>query len=341
MQNDDIIQSFIENYGIISLLEDINVKKLQKTNINQIIACCPLHEDENPSFSMNLETGLFTCFGCDQHGNLRTFISQIFHLNSKETQKFLLHHSGLENVNIQSLKFKNNIEKILQLKEPKEDFIFPIIQEKTIKRMYQGVDPHQYLLKRGFSQSTIDYFQCGYTKDYFGSGYNNQERITIPGHDEYGNICGFIGRTPIDATPKYLYTPGYPKSHTMFNLHRAKEFDSLILVEGSLDVMMLHELDKPNACAILGASLSHEQLQLCLKYTDTLYLMFDNDKAGRNANKIALEMTKNIINVFHVPLGDLKDPGEIPDKKTLNHIFSNSKNWNNYMVQKKIFKHFS
>jgi DNA primase len=173
-----------------------------------------------------------------------------------------------------------------------------------------------------------------------GRGYDNQQRITIPGHSEYGALCGFIGRTPIEATPKYLYTPGYPKSFTLFNLHRAKKHgdNGIIVVEGSLDVMRIHDLGYPNVTGILGSSLSVAQQKLLIKYTDKVYFMFDNDAAGLKANMQAIEAMKNQLNTYYISLGKLKDPGDIRDKATLDYLVSHAKDWNAFMFNKDLQK---
>ena len=336
---DPIIEAFILKYGILNLLNDIGVTNIQKTSKDQIIATCPYHDDKKPSFSVNLESGLWTCFACDAHGDTIEMIKLSYHLNFQEAKNFLLARSGLdENVNIEDITFKRDIfnNTVEYLEE--EPVKWPIISKEMVKRMYSGPDPYNYLLGRGFSQSTIEYFECGYAKDYLGRGYANQQRVTIPGHNEYGQLCGFIGRTPIDVTPKYLYTSGYPKSHTLFNLHRAKKYSDkgLILVEGPGDVMKVHNLEYFNVIAILGSSLSEAQQKLLMKYTDKVYFMFDNDSAGIKANFKAIETMQNKLDTYFIKLDFYKDPGEIPNKAILDKLINKAKNWNDFKFKREI-----
>jgi len=334
---DPIVEAFIHKYGILNLLSDINVSNIQKMGNGQIIATCPYHEDRKPSFSVNSSNGLWTCFACDKHGDLIEMIKLSYNLDYKDARDFILARSGLDsNVNIEDITFVREIFNLTEETNSEEAVKWPVISQDVIKRMNVGPDPYEYLQKRGFNQSTIEYFECGYATDYLGRGYANQQRITIPGHDEYGKLCGYIGRTPIDATPKYLYTSGYPKSHTLFNLHRAKKHSAngLILVEGSLDAMRLHDLGYPNVCAILGSALSPNQQKLLLKYTDKVYVMFDNDAAGLKANLGALEAMKDHLDMYYVSLGDLNDPGDIREKSVIDSLMAKAKSWFKFALQK-------
>lgn len=336
---DPIVEAFVINYGVVALLEDIGVTHMQSSPTG-VITNCVFHDDNSPSLGVDTSNGVFNCFSCSARGNLYKLVQMAYNLTFKEAREFILARSGLgEGVNIDSITRIRDIENIiLSLNSQNKEFVMPKVSQETISRMYEGPDPHNYLLGRGYSQKAIDYLECGYTTDYLGKGYGKkQERITIPGHDENGNICGFIGRTPIDQMPKYLYTSGYPKSHTLFNLHRAKKHSDagLILVEGSLDALRIHDLGYPNVCAILGASLSAYQLKLLKRYTDKIFLMFDTDAAGNQANLKALEMTHNELNVNLITMKNFKDPGEITIKETLDELLFNAKNWRIYNLHKK------
>jgi DNA primase len=340
-----LIEAFVHKYGILRLLNDIGVRNIQKTGQSQIIASCPYHEDTKPSFSVNLDHGMFNCFACDKHGDLIEMIKLSYNLTYKNAIQFILSRSGLEsNINMDDILFLQDIQNAMVEEEEEDSFSWPIISKEMIKRMYYSPDPYNYLLGRGFSQKTIEYFECGYAVDYLGKGYEQQPRVTIPGHNEYGKICGFIGRTPVNANPKYIYTAGYPKSHTLFNLHRAKKFSNqgLILVEGSLDAMRLHDLGYPNACAILGSALSVYQQRLLLKTTDKVYFMFDNDNSGYKANQNAIEAMKDQLDVYFIPLKikklniEFNDPGDINCSNLLNILFDNAISWSNFIFNKTI-----
>lgn len=337
-QFDPIVDGFMNLYGIKNLLDDMGVRNVKNSGTHYVISLCPFHEDNQPSFSVNTENGGFHCFACDAKGDLYELVKRYYNLDFKNAQAFLLARSGLDsNIDIEDIMFLkklklSTVEEVEEIAEP--NHVYP--SEQMIARMNKGPDPYNYLKNRGFSDETIEYFEASYAEDFTGYGYKNQQRITIPGHDQLGKLCGFIGRTPIDAKPKYLYSPGWQKSFTLFNLHRAKNYskDGIILVEGSLDAMRLHDMGYPNVVAILGSELSKYQYGLLKQYTEKVYLMFDNDKAGFKANSAALALTKDNLDVYHVNLGDFNDPGDIPDKKTLDDIMSKAKSWFGYQLKK-------
>jgi len=336
---DILSEAFIAKYGIKHMLEDVNAKKIHKSGPDDFICCCPFHDDKTESFSININNGLYQCFACSAKGNLVEFIKLSYNLDYEQAKAYLLARSGLdiENINFEDIAFKREIFNLTKDKTAEDELVkWPIISEDMVKRMYVGPDPYNYLLKRGFSEAAIKYFECGYSDDYLGTGYVKRKRITIPGHNEYGQLCGFIGRTPIDEHPKYLYTAGYPKSNTLFNLHRAKTHSAqgIIVVEGSLDAMRIHDLGYPNVTAILGSALSIAQQKLLIKSTNKVYFMFDNDAAGLKATMNAIEAMKNQLNTYYISLGKLKDPGEITSKENLDFLISNAKSWFKYELQK-------
>lgn len=336
INNDPVIEAFVKKYGIKNLLQDIGARRISHTGKNQLILCCPFHPDNKESFSINSETGLFKCFACDAKGNLYHFIMRHYGLEFKEARQFIFARSGLDdNVNVDDLIFLYNINHLLESPEDETAPVIPTFKPADITRMYQGPDPYDYLKNRGYADFTIRRFECGFTKEWRAISYEtktltNEERITVPGHDEYGTIIGFIGRTPIGQEPKYRYTYHYPKSHTLFNLHRAKKFSGdmgLILVEGWLDAMKLDDFGHSNVAAILGSELSDAQVKLIAKYTDKIYTMFDNDSAGFKATAGAINKLHDIVDVHYIPLGDLNDPGDITDKLTCDQLVGNAKSW--------------
>lgn len=336
--SDLVIDTFSKVYTIEKLLQDLDVTNIHKTNVDYVIIRCIFHDDNKPSLSVNTENGSFICFACGESGDLYSFVQKAFRINFKEAKDFLLTKSGLKNGNIENLLFMYEVEKLLKDKEGENITHITPLPKSVIERMYEGKDPYNYLLNRGFSQEDIDYFECGYTEHYNGVDYGINKRITIPGHDEYGNICGFLGRTPLpDVEPKYQNTFKYPKKETLFNLHRAKNYSEkgIILVEGALDAMRVSSLGYKNVAAILGAKLASTQQQLVLKYTNKVYLMFDNDKAGERANFEALKDLSPSTEVYYVQIPDgKKDPGEITNKDELAYLLNTAKSFEEFqMVQ--------
>ena len=276
---DILSEAFIAKYGIKNMLEDVDARKIHKSGPDDFICCCPFHDDKTESFSININNGLYQCFACSAKGNLVEFIKLSYNLDYEEAKAYLLARSGLDisNINLEDIAFKREIFNLTEDKTIEDELVnWPTISKEMKERMYKRKDPYNYLLNRGFSEAAINYFECGYSDDYLGLGYLKNKRVTIPGHNEHSQLCGFIGRTPINEQPKYIYTANYPKSKTLFNLHRAKSHSDkgLILVEGALDAMRLHDLGYPNVCAILGSNLSPSQQKLLLKYTDKVYAAF-------------------------------------------------------------------
>jgi DNA primase len=342
MNNDDpIVEAFVANYGIKNLLDDLNARKVHSTGKNQLILCCLFHDEMNESFSINTLTGLWKCFGCGLVGNLYQFVSLSYNIDYQEARKFIAKRAGLSlDSNIEDVIFFRDLNLALTEEKNEDDIVWPSFSKQQIDSFYEKPDPYNYLENRGFTKETIAYFECGFTSNWRSFNeekqiFEGQDRVIIPGHDNFGNYVGFIGRTPINEEPKYKYTKSYPKSHTLFNLHRAKHYsNSLILVEGSLDVMNVHQLGYPNVVAILGASLSKYQCKLILENTQRVYLMFDNDKAGKIATQKAAEMlVEKIYTLKIVSLKGIKDPGEIKNKQTLDEFLNKSFDWFEYNVK--------
>lgn len=345
--NDPIVKQFVEVYGIKRLLEDLDLKKVVKTG-SYYMALCPFHDNtKQPDFQIQIKTGLFNCFGCDAKGNLYQFVSKSYNIDYKEASKLIEKYAGFDsNISIDDIKFKSNLRNMFKREEDNvEEDNSPGFQinNDVLAKMNTGLDPYKYLQSRGFSDEIIAYFECTFTNlwrvwNREKEDYKFEERVVVPGHDENGNIIGFIGRTPVGDEPKYRYTYKYPKSTSLFNLHRAKHHtkDGLILVEGSLDAMRIHSFGFPNVCCIYGASLSDEQISLILKYTDKVYLGFDNDKAGRNVTKKAIESLKNYVDLNILNYGNVKDPGDIIDRKVFYNIIKTAPNLKRFLLQSSI-----
>lgn len=325
--NDALTDVFTHFYGIERLLEDLSID-YTKIGKDELLTKCPFHDDSTPSFSINKANGLWVCFSCDEAGNLTKFVQLTYHIDYKTAREFLETKAGIsDKANFADMAFLREIDSTLHPYIDEEKKSSSMVTKQMVGRMYERDDPHKYLLGRGFSPESISYFECGYTSDYHGKGKGTQERITLPGHDKNGELIGFIGRTPTNQKPKYLYTFSYPKAINLFNLHRAKKFSDkgLILTEGPLDTLRIHDLGFPNVCAVLGARLSAGQLKLLLEYTDKVYLMFDNDTAGEIAKNLASEMTWKILQTYIVPLGQHKDPGEIVTTEELTALLQQAK----------------
>lgn len=342
MQNDEIVNQFIKVYGIKRLLEDFGEEKIKKENVHYM-CCCPFHDERAPSFGIEMNSGLFHCFACDVSGNLYQFVVKKLDISYKEAIQYIKKLAGFQSTqNIEDLMFLNQMKSKLETEANVKKEEKPIIKidEKVLKNMNTGSDPYFYLQKRGFSQETIEDFECTFTNKWRRMNadtnkYFFEERVIIPLHDTKGNIIGFAGRTPLDAQPKYLYTYGFAKSECLFNLHRAKKYtnEGLIIVEGPLDAMQLWNIGFKNVVSIYGASPSEEQISLISRYTDKVYLSFDNDKAGHNAFVKAIDGLKDKVDINVLNINPYKDPGEIKSREEFQRILDNSYNWHDFQLK--------
>lgn len=336
MQIDPIVQQFAEVYGVRNLIESMGLEKITKMG-DYFMALCPFHENtREPDFQVHRTLGLYNCFGCPAKGNLYQLVKEFYNITYKEADTFIQKLAGFDaSVNVEDIRFRASLRNMFA--PSKEDEDKPKIRkfrEKDLERFNLQPDPTGYLLSRGFTQDTIDHFECSYTDrwavwDEKTETYAYQKRVVIPGHWADGTIAGVIGRTVENANPKYKYTAGFPKSTSLFNLHRAKKYGDrgLICVEGSLDTMMIHQFGHPNVVGWYGARVHEEQVDLICEHTDEVFLMFDNDEAGMKAMKEGIEAFKDRVKLNLVPLQSFKDPGSIPNAETLNLLLGQSLNW--------------
>jgi DNA primase len=347
MQIDPVVLQFVQVYGVRNLIESIGLEKIRQVG-QYYMARCPFHDNfREPDFQIHKNLGLFNCFGCQAKGNLYQFVALVYNLTYKEADKFIQKLAGFDaSVNIEDIKFRAQLANMFNGDStPEAVKKIRKFKESDIARMNTGSDPTNYLQGRGFSPEVIEYFECTYTDKWAywntdTNAYAYQKRVVIPGHYVDGVIAGFIGRTIENAEPKYKYTAGYPKSTSIFNLHRAKKHCSrgLILVEGSLDAMNIHQFGFPNVGAIYGATLHEKQIELVCEYTDKLFLMFDDDKAGKRAMLQGIEAFKDKVDLNIIPLSKFKDPGSIPNAEIFKQLFNQSLNYRAFDISNTLTK---
>jgi DNA primase len=161
----------------------------------------------------------------------------------------------------------------------KEEAGTPGEGNKPLTFTLQGIDPdHPYLSQRGISPETARRFGVGFFR---GNG-SMKGRVVIPIHDETGRLVAYAGRAIDGSEPKYKLPTGFQKSRELYNLHRAKESDRVILVEGFFGCIKLAQAGLP-ALALMGCTMSKEQEELLVSHFDAVWLMLDPDEAGRHA----------------------------------------------------------
>ena len=308
---------------------------------------CPFHSEKTGSFHVNQNKQIYKCFGCGEGGDVINFIMKIENLDFMEAVKLLAQKNGIEfNTNLSEADKKKMEEiKLMQdihLKAAR--FYF----SNLINSKNAGYD---YLRKRGLSDKIIKRFGLGYSlyswnslMDYLLSiGYEKKDlvksglvthkengdkyydkfrnRVMFPIFDYRGNVIGFGGRVLDDSMPKYLNSPDtilFNKRYNLYGLNYAKKSiknDTLILVEGYMDLISLVEYGIENVVATLGTALTNEQGKLIKRYASTAVISYDSDEAGIEATLRAIEILRHQnINVKILNLKDCKDPDDFIKK---------------------------
>lgn len=306
---------------------------------------CPFHAEKTPSFTVYPDNQSYYCFGCGKGGDIITFTRDIENLDYLDAVRFLADRAGL---NMPDEDYDDTLSKkrkrMLEMNKEAARFFYKELMSE------QGKGCLSYWTgARGLSMQTIKHFGLGYAPDdwhalhYYMRGlhYSDQElyeanllrrsekngsvyyydnfrnRAMVPIIDLRGNVIAFGGRVLDDSKPKYVNTSDtlvYKKSSALFALNFAKGSgsDQLILCEGYLDVITLHQAGFTNAIAGLGTALTDEQVRLISRYCREVILSYDNDDAGRTATHRALEKFEQTdLTVRSLTLDGGKDPDEI------------------------------
>lgn len=321
--------------------------RLEKSGA-QFRARCPFHNERTPSFYVSPERKSFHCFGCQQHGDIFTFVEKIENIPFFEALKILADRAGIVLTNSQ--KNKEDTRLITLLKDSTDHF------EKTLKKSPEAM---HYLLERGLTEETINTFHIGYAKNEWRDlfitlaslGYQPEEiedsglaikatddngktkgwydrfrgRIMFPIRNVSGATVGYSGRIlpslvdPSVAQGKYVNTPEtalYHKSKILFGYDTAKkkmaEVKSVVVVEGQMDLCMSYQAGVHNTVAVSGTAFTDEHIHIIKRFCDTVILSFDTDTAGQNAlRKTALLCLLGGLDVYVVDDIGTKDPADL------------------------------
>lgn len=317
----------------------VNLKRRGKN----LVGLCPFHNEKTPSFTVYPENGSFYCYGCGIGGDVFSFVRQIENLDYIEAVKLLAERSGVvlpqDGYDDSMQKLKNTVFEINRetakfyhsyLMSPQGKWALDYLTERglalsTIKHFGLGAAPDSWdslinhLKQKGFTIS--DMIQANVVgKSQRGSYYDRfRKRVMFPIINIRGKVIGFSGRAmpgEDKSGAKYVNTsdtPVYKKSENLFAMNFAKNHcdERVILVEGNMDVISLHQAGFENAVAALGTSFTAEQAKLLSRYTKEIVLMLDADSAGQKAMKRAGEILQNTgLEVRVVLLPDGKDPDE-------------------------------
>ncbi len=308
---------------------------------------CPFHNEKTPSFTVYLETQSYYCFGCGAGGDVITFVRRIENLGYIDAVKSLAQRAGMA---LPEDGFDDGLSKrrrrILEANREAGRFFHSSLMSEQGRRCLD------YYLGRGYSMSTIRRFGMGYAPDDWRALYNHlrglgftsgelvdanlvrksekdgkvnyydnfRNRAMIPIIDVRGNVVAFGGRVLDDSKPKYINTSDtlvYKKGSGVFALNLAKDSGErrLIITEGYMDTIALHQAGFKNAIACLGTALPDEQVNLISRYADEVLLAYDSDEAGQKAVRRAIQAFSNTgVKVRVLALSGGKDPDEIIKK---------------------------
>lgn len=339
--SDAFLEQLRANTDIESVISPyVNLRRRGKN----LVGLCPFHNEKTPSFTVYPENGSFYCFGCGVGGDVITFVRRMENLDYMEAVKQLADRAGMAlpedgyddtlakkrtavlAANRAAAKFFHAQLYTEQGRQALDYFLDRGLAPETIRHFGLGFAPNdwralkRHLNEQGFDDVLLESANLLRRSDKNGkvSYYDNfRNRVMFPIIDPRGNVIAFGGRVLDDSKPKYINTSDtlvYKKSNGVFALNFAKNGNDgkLIIAEGYMDVIALHQAGFTNAVACLGTALTKEQANLLSRYADTIILSYDADEAGQKATARALGIfgtTGMEIKVLHLEGG--KDPDEI------------------------------
>lgn len=323
------------------------------------VACCPFHNEKTPSFYVSPSKGIYKCFGCGKSGTAVGFVMEEEHCSYIEALRYLAkkYHIEIqeEEESAEEIARRQRSESLLLVSEFAEKFF--ISQLDTDEGRAVG---RAYFRKRGLEDETVRKFGLGWAPSgrtalvdaALAAGYKMEyllaagvavrhddetvsdkfrERVMFPVHSVSGRVVAFSGRTLRSDNPaKYVNSPEteiYIKSRNLLGIYFAKSemsrLDECILVEGNIDMVMMHQLGIRNVVASCGTSLTVEQIRLIRKFTENVTIMYDGDSAGIHAALRGITMVLSEgMNVKVVLLPDGDDPDSFCRKHTLEEVRS-------------------
>ena len=339
--SEEDIQKIKDENDIVDIVsESVKLKPSGK----YLIGLCPFHHEKTPSFTVTPEKQIYKCFGCGEAGNVINFVMKIKNLPYQDALIYLAERANID-IKYESehdKKVKNFNDKIYKINTDAARFFF--------NNLFKDPTALKYFTGRGITVQTIRKFGLGYTYDNWNSlfyhlkklGYteldmlsagliiksNNEKsrlgfydrfrnRVMFPVFDYRGRVIGFGGRVMDDSKPKYLNSPEtsvFKKGTNLYGLNFAiKNLKDrmLIIVEGYMDCISLHQYGITNVVASLGTALTQNQAKLLKRYADRIIISYDADTAGQTATLRGLEILRNAgfdVRVLKVPKG--KDPDE-------------------------------
>ena len=315
---------------------------LTKKSGSNLFGLCPFHSEKTPSFSVSQDKQIYHCFGCGKGGGVVNFIMEIENLSYPDAVHFLAKRSGMTVPDDRvSKEAQSRRARLFEINSDAARFFYSVLLSP------QGKKAREYIAGRGITKAMVTRFGLGAAPDSWDAlylamtkkGYTRQElldaglvkksskesqgvydafrnRLMFPVIDVRGGIIGFSGRILDDGEPKYLNSPDtvvFDKRRNLFALNLAKKSKAgmLLLTEGNIDVVALHQAGFDCAVASLGTSLTEEQARLMSRYTQTVTIAYDADEAGMRASQRAIGILERAgLNVRVIRMQGAKDPDE-------------------------------
>lgn len=337
-------QSFIDELVARNPIEDVvgRYVNLKRSGAN-LFGLCPFHGEKTASFSVSPDKGIYYCFGCHKGGGVINFQMEIEGLSYPDAVRALAKQAGMEVPEDEQYQSRyRQQERLWALHKEAARYFHAQLYGPA------GREGLAYAQKRGMPKAVLTKFGIGFAPNSWSGlvdamlakGYTQQElrdsglvseksgrvydrfrnRLMFPIIDVRGNVIGFGGRVMDDSTPKYLNSPEtliFNKRKNLFALNLAKKskLGYLILVEGYMDAIALHQYGFDCAVASLGTSLTQEHAALLARYTEQVVLIYDGDEAGQNATRRAIPMLEAAgISVKVLRMREAKDPDEFLKK---------------------------
>ncbi len=308
-----------------------------------LVGLCPFHAEKTPSFHVHPDRGFFKCFGCDAHGDVINYLRRAENLTFPDAVRVLAKRAGivLEAETPLAARARNEKEAIYAANALAAAFF-----NRLLTRESAGEPARAYCERRGLDRAIIDRFMLGYAADRWdglvaelaaqgvdlrvaataglvkpghSGGYYDvyRGRLIIPTYASTGEVIAFGGRALGNEEPKYLNTsttPVYTKGRSLYALNVARRsagtLDAIIVVEGYLDCIALHQAGFTNTVAALGTAFSAEQARELRKVTPNVFVCFDADGAGRAATAKSIELLRDAgcnARIVDLPPGDDPD----------------------------------
>ena len=357
------LQELVERNDIVDVVGSY-VRLTKRSGSNQF-GLCPFHSEKTPSFSVSPDKQIYHCFGCGKGGGVINFIMEIESLTFPEAVEFLAKRVGMAMPEQEDNREAKKRRRILELNRDAAKFFYSCLSGPN------GGPAVDYMKKREITPATAKRFGLGYAPDTWDSlikamkelGYSEYElfdaglvrkgkngghydtfrsRLMFPVIDVRGDVIGFSGRILGEGEPKYMNSPEtlvFNKSRNLFALNLAKKSKSghIILAEGNIDVVMMHQAGFDSAVASLGTSLTPEQARLISHYTREVIIAYDSDGAGKKAAQRAIGLLDKLdVKVKVLSMSGAKDPDEYIKTKgadAFRNLLDKSENHIDYRLQ--------